>query len=607
MAEDHDFEPSVRFKETLALSPDARHVAYIDDRSGQFNLVVQALSGGEARLLTRREDSTVTWADWHPSGESLVFLADSKGDERTQLHHVDMAGGPAHALTVTSGALFEQSFGYPFSPDGRWLVYTGNDRVPRERDMLLRDLDSGEVRRIVIEGATGGLTAGHWSPDGACLSAADLRGGRSDHVLYLVPATGGTPRRLTRETGATYWPGPWLPDGSGFLVRSNHERDFTGLAVMDAGSGQLSWLANPDWDVEDATLSGDGRTLVWCVNVDGASQLRARDLSTNVDLPVPTLPRGEMASMALSRDGRFAVLLISTPTRPWNLAVLDVSSGDLRWLTEARPAGAASASLAEPALVRYPSRDGRQIPAFVYRPARPGRVPVVLAIHGGPGIQERPHYSNDGLFQYLVSRGVAVLAPNARGSTGYGYSYQELSFRDWGGGDLGDFAAAAQWLRGQNWVDTTRIGLYGRSYGGFAVLSCVSRLPEFDWAAAVVWSGPSNLVTFTRAQPPTWRSKVATLIGDPDTDAEFLMSRSPVTYADQIRTPLMVIQGANDTRVPQHESDQIVDTLRERGVEVRYDVYPDEGHVFGRRENQTKARSAAAEFLLAHLTTASNR
>jgi dipeptidyl aminopeptidase/acylaminoacyl peptidase len=180
-------------------------------------------------------------------------------------------------------------------------------------------------------------------------------------------------------------------------------------------------------------------------------------------------------------------------------------------------------------------------------------------------------------------------------------SYQQLSYRDWGGGDLGDLADAVHYLRRQDWVDPERIGVVGRSYGGFAVLSCVSRLPELDWAAAVDWCGPSNLVTFTRSQPPTWRSKVALMVGDPETDKDFLMARSPVTYADQIRTPLFIIQGANDPRVPKPESDQIVERLRARGMEVRYDVYPDEGHSFGKRENQIKARSAAGEFLLSHL------
>jgi dipeptidyl aminopeptidase/acylaminoacyl peptidase len=216
-------------------------------------------------------------------------------------------------------------------------------------------------------------------------------------------------------------------------------------------------------------------------------------------------------------------------------------------------------------------------------------------------VQERPNYSNDGLFQFLATHGVAVLAPNVRGSRGYGLAYQTAVHRDWGGVDLADVDAAVRYLKEQPWVDPDRIGLIGRSYGGFLVLSGVSRLPEHHWAAAVAWCGPSNLLTFSRAQPPSWRTQVAILIGDPDTDAEFLLERSPMTYTDQIRAPLFIIQGANDMRVPRQESDQIVQHLRARGVEVRYDVYPDEGHQFGKRSNQTKARSDAADFLIQHL------
>jgi dipeptidyl aminopeptidase/acylaminoacyl peptidase len=304
----------------------------------------------------------------------------------------------------------------------------------------------------------------------------------------------------------------------------------------------------------------------------------------------------------LTPDGKRVVMLLSTPTRPVNVAAYDLDSGVLTTLTNARPTDADPAAFVEPRLVHYPARDGHRVPAWLYRPAGDsGPLGVVLAIHGGPPSQERPAYTHDGFFQYLASHGVSVFAPNVRGSTGYGMIYEKRSYRDWGGQDLDDFADAAEYLRAQPWVDPARIGLVGRSYGGFAVLSCISRLPQYGWAAAVDWCGPANLVTFTRSQPPTWRSKVAAMIGDPDTDAEFLMSRSPVTYVDQIRTPLLVIQGANDPRVPQQESDQIVARLRRRGIEVRYDIYDDEGHSFSKRANQIRAWSTAGEFLLSHL------
>jgi dipeptidyl aminopeptidase/acylaminoacyl peptidase len=324
-------------------------------------------------------------------------------------------------------------------------------------------------------------------------------------------------------------------------------------------------------------------------------------MASGADLPVPDLPAGTVTALDVSADGRQIAVLLSTAARPYNIAMVDLVGGAVRWATDNRPVGADPVSFRDRALVHYPARDGTAIPANLYRPPASGRLGVVLNIHGGPSHQDRPSYDSAGFFQFLLSRGVAVLAPNVRGSTGYGMAYQTVLNRDWGGIDLSDLEDAVVWLREQDWVDPDRIGLMGVSYGGFAVLSCVSRLPQYNWAAAVSRCGPANLVTFTRSQPPSWRSKVAAMIGDPDTDEVFLASRSPITYVDQIRAPLLVIQGENDRRVPKHEADQIVERLRARGVEVSYDVYPDEGHAFGKRENQRKARGDSAEFLLDHL------
>lgn len=598
-----DFLPSVITKPALALSPDGRQVAYIDDALGQFNLVVQPLSDGPPQRLTSYEDTSVIWPAWFPDGQALLFQADPKGTEHYQLYRVGLDGGPPHELAAGADldAQYFLSDGTPFAPDGQRLVYASNERAEADLDILVRDLATGDVRCVYADG--GRVFPGYWSPDGQWITASWIRAGRSDQVVLVIPATGGPARRLTPlAESTTHWLGPWLPDGSGFLVMTAAGRDFTGLAVMDPSTGELSWLDTPGWDVEEVALARDGRTLAWSVNVDGASQLRARDLRTGRDLSLPALPPCQISGLDLTPDGRTAVMAMSTPTSPRNVVTVDLTTGQLHRLTAAAPVGADPAGFVEPELVRYPARDGCPIPAYVYLPKhRPERLGVVLVVHGGPAVQERSAYSNDGFLQYLVALGMAVVAPNIRGSGGYGMAYQRLSHRDWGGVDLRDLADAAAWLQRQPWVDPARIGLVGRSYGGFAVLSCVARLPEVNWAAAAVWCGPSNLVTFARSQPPGWRQQTSILVGDPDTDAEFLLSRSPVTHADQIRAPLLVIQGANDPRVPKHESDQIVAQLRSRGVEVRYDVYPDEGHFFGRRENQIKARSAAGEFLRAHL------
>jgi dipeptidyl aminopeptidase/acylaminoacyl peptidase len=611
-----DFQPAVRFPAhpVVAVAPDGCRVAYVDDASGQFNLSVLDLAapgrnGGPARL-TGFVERRVRGAGWHPGGRWLVANADANGDECWRLYRVDAAGGePEPLVAVPAEATWPvkqwpTESGDPFSPDGELLAYAANDRVPGEQDVLVLELRTGHTRRLFHgEGQTYPV---HWSPDGTALTVTTSRQGVGDDLVHLVPADGGPATLLTDPAADNgYQVGPWLPDGSGFLVISNQGREYDGLGVMDATTGAIRWLDTPDWNVELVALSRDGRTLVWTVNVAGVSRLRARDLHSGAELPVPELPAGVVGGLSLAPDGRRLLLVVSTATRPTTLAAVDLAAGTLTWLADHAPVAARTTTLVEPTLVACPARDGRCIPAYLYRPARcDGTVGVVISVHGGPVQQERPGYRYDGLYQYLLARGVAVLAPNIRGSAGYGRAYARQIFRRWGGPDLDDIEDVTAYLRGLGWIDPARIGLYGGSYGGFVVLSCLSRLPQLDWAAAVDLYGPSNLVTLARAMPATWRGVVAAQLGDPDTEHDDMLARSPASHTDRIRAPLLVLQGARDPRTPQHESDQIVERLRARGVPVRYDVYPDEGHGFTRRENENRARSDAADFLVEHLAGA---
>jgi dipeptidyl aminopeptidase/acylaminoacyl peptidase len=343
------------------------------------------------------------------------------------------------------------------------------------------------------------------------------------------------------------------------------------------------------------------------VNEDGYERLRLRDTVTGRDLPAPQLPDGArphltgfQPPLALSRDGSRGAVILSGPRRPPDVYVFDVERGSSSVVTESWiGAGFAEDELVDVELVSYPTFDGREIPAWLYRPRDTSApVPVLLAIHGGPEAQERPVYSP--IYQYLVSRGIAVLATNIRGSTGYGKSYQRLIHRDWGGGDLKDWDHAVRWLRTQDWIDGDRIGVWGGSYGGFAVLSCVTRLPDY-WAAAVDIFGPSNLVTFAKAVPPTWKRFMKKFVGDPDEDEEMLRERSPLTYIENAKAPLLVIQGAKDPRVVKNESDQLVEKLRSLGRTVEYIVFEDEGHGFTKRQNEIATMRASADWLMKYL------
>jgi dipeptidyl aminopeptidase/acylaminoacyl peptidase len=587
-----------RYAPTAAFAHDGRAIAYIVNTSGQYNLWRQDLPDGCPQQLTLFTDRSVRDLAWSPDGRTIVFNADFQGNEMHQLFRIPATGGAPEQLTDVPDAWH---FITPdsWSRNGRFIAYFANDRARQDMDIIVRDMRSGEVRRLLAGDAYYAFAG--WSPDGRrMLVVKALSNSNSD--IFLLDVKTGAARNLTEHTGEILQaPAGWAADGSGFYMVSDEGREFRGLAFYDLAGGSKRWVESPRHDVELAGISHDGRVLVWSTNVDGYSRLAARNLKTGRPIALPRLPRGVAGWLGLSPDGSRLGVLLARPTQAIEAFVVDLARRRARQITQSMLGGLPPRDLVEPRLVKFTSFDGREIPAFLFRPRHTaGRVPVVLSIHGGPEAQERPGYLYSGLYQYLLSRGIAVLAPNIRGSTGYGKSYQMLIHRDWGGAELRDIEAAAQYARGLDWVDPGRLAVFGGSFGGFATLSAVSRLPDY-WAAAVDIVGPSNLVTFVKSVPPSWLRFMDEMVGNAERDYEMLMERSPVRYVDQVRAPLFIIQGANDPRVVQAESDQIVEQLRARGVPVRYDVYADEGHGFTRRENELKAWRDTAAFLVEHL------
>jgi Tol biopolymer transport system component/dienelactone hydrolase len=587
-----------RFSAGLAFTADGSGIVFSGNRSGQFNLWHVDLDGNERRL-TSFTDDTVRSAAVSPDG-TIAFSADHDGDEFHQLYLLRVGEEAPERLTDAPQVQHLLGPG-AFSPDGTRLAYAANARTQTDMEVWIRELGSGESRPLFGEGTY--AVPGAWSPDGRKLLVNQLRN-PADVLAFVVDVeTGEAVPFGTPDEDVIELTGPWTPDGSAFYLLSDREREFRGIARCDASTGSRMWIETPDHDIEELSVSADGSTLAWLVNEDGVDRVTIRRDERTLTAGLPAGSRPHLAGLhpplAVSQDGSRVAIVLSTPQRPPDIWLVTTADGSAEALTTAwNGTRIAEDDLAVAELVTYPTFDGRDIPAWLYRPARAGRVPVVLAIHGGPQAQERPVYNP--LYQYLVGRGIAVLATNIRGSTGYGKTYQRLIERDWGGGDLRDWEHAVGWLRGQDWVDGERLGVYGGSYGGFAVLTCVTRLPE-HWAAAVDVFGPSNLITLTRTVPPTWRRMMKRWLGDPDEDAEFLRERSPLTYIENVKTPLLVIQGAKDYRVAKAESDQFVDRLRELGRTIEYVVYEDEGHGFTKRENEIAMWRAAAAWLERHL------
>jgi dipeptidyl aminopeptidase/acylaminoacyl peptidase len=336
---------------------------------------------------------------------------------------------------------------------------------------------------------------------------------------------------------------------------------------------------------------------IWSVNEDGYSRLRWRENGGPVrerDL------RGVCEDLVLSADGTRAAFGRISSTEPWQVWTLDIATGEAR-VALTTTFGVPSAELIEPELLRIPAPDG-DIPCFVYRPrgAR-GPVPAVLYPHGGPEAQSRPAFSaNLTHLAAIVHRGIALVVPNIHGSTGYGRAWQTAIHKEWGGIDLRDLSAVSEWMTKQPDFDRNRLAVYGGSYGGFAALTCVTRIPEL-WRCAVDVFGVANLITMIENAQPNWRRFLARWIGDVERDREKLVERSPVTHIENVRCPMLILQGENDPRVPQEESDQVVERLRALGRRVEYVVYPGEGHGFTKRANAEDAYGRIVDFLTKEL------
>lgn len=584
-------------------------LVYTTNVTGQYNLWSQRIGPGGAagptRALTLYRDRSVRLLEPSRDGHVLYFIADQDGDEQYQVFRLDTRRGDPVPLTDDRKVRHELSRG-GLDPRGRRLLYCDNGRTPTDMDVVLYDLGRGRARRPLPEGFLWEHPS--WDPSGERFSANQIFSNTEVRSFVHDVRRGTTVEVLPHETEEIVYAAGWSSDGRHLLVIDDLASEFQRLEMVDWRTGDRRPLAAPRADVEFVRHSERNDRVVYGVNEGGYTSLWTGP-SVGPFRPVRDLPRGRVTAaqeslVAMSPDGRSLAVNWSTGTAPPEILWIPLVRGRPRPLTDNMPGGVPDAPLPRPRLVRFTSFDGRKIPAFYYRPKhRPrGRAPAVLSIHGGPESQERPGWIYWGLYAYLNARGVSVLAPNIRGSNGYGKTYQKLIHHDWGGNELKDLQAAAEWLRARPEIDPERLGVFGGSFGGFATLSCVTRLPEY-WKVGVDIVGPSNLITFSKTVPPFWFRFMKKWVGDPETEADFLRERSPITYIDRVRADLLIIQGANDPRVNKAESDQMVERLRALGRNVEYLVFPDEGHGFTRTENFLKALGETARFLTDRLQT----
>jgi dipeptidyl aminopeptidase/acylaminoacyl peptidase len=425
-------------------------------------------------------------------------------------------------------------------------------------------------------------------------------------VIHLTPHSGQ----------AFYRDMVWAPDGSGLYLAANQDRDKSNLAFLDVRQRQLTYLEESAQEIDDTTriaIDRAGTTLFYAWNENGASAVRVRDLKTGRVEMFRGLPRGVIGKGSFNGDGSKVAFSYSSPAINSDVWVLSMTErprpsvpgkvitrrdeAGARQVTHSTRAGIPSSSLVTPDMVSYPSFDGASIPAFFYLPQgaqKNGKLPAIVYVHGGPESQERASFS--AVFQYFLNRGYAILAPNIRGSDGFGKAYLAADNYKKRPDAIRDVALAVDYLKSSGYVDGKKIVIMGGSYGGFMALAQATMNPDL-WAAVVDIVGVANWNTFFKTTGAWRRSHRAAEYGDPEKDPEFMNSISPINFVERIKAPLIVVQGANDPRVPKGESDQMVEKVRAKGTPVEYLVFADEGHGLVKRPNRIKGYTAIADFL----------
>jgi dipeptidyl aminopeptidase/acylaminoacyl peptidase len=584
------FHTSRRFSgpSSIAFSPDGSALAFVSPKDGPAVVCEVPVQGGKARTMFAIDGAAVHGISWSRSG--VYASAHRGGTERWQVYAY-RPGGQVEGIAVSEGDSVQHHLSHnAVSPDGRSVAIGTNARHADDVDLAVVDTETGRQRLLIADGAW--HVAGGWSPDGRWLSAMRVAQ-NTDQDLLAVDADSGELMELTAHEGEMQnVPAGWLADGR-MLAITDRDSNFLHLEAIDIHGGEREVYEQTDWDVELASTSTDGRGVVWSVNEDGYSRLRWRfDSGRTGELETG----GTVNDIVVSDDGARCAYTLLPVGRPVEIRILELQTGEDRLLLHG---DAQTHYPPRPRSIRIAGTEG-DIPCYVFQPeGAAGRTPALLIIHGGPEGQSRPQFVS-ALGGRLLERGVAIVVPNIHGSTGYGKAWQSRIHRDWGGIDLADLRSVAEWMRAQSDFDPERLGVFGGSYGGFATLTCATRLPEY-WCCAVDMFGPSNLVTMLENDPPNWRRWNKLWIGDLEKDRERLIERSPITYVENVRCPMLVIQGDNDPRVPREESDQMVERLRALGRPVDYITFEGEGHGFARRENQVLVHERTVEFLERHL------
>ncbi len=578
-----------------AWSSDESKLLVHSNKTGIYNLYEINVADGSQRQVTNSAVESYFAIDYVPGTKQMLYSADKGGNE---IDHIYLLGADGKATDLTPAEKEKAGF-FSWSLDKKAMFYTSNKRNEQFFDLYKMTVGDWKSSMVYQNDEGMDVTGISWDEKTLALQKTNTTS-ENQLFLYDIATRKMTEVSQASELGA-YNASGFSKDGKSFFYTTDAGKEFAYLVQYDIANGQRKTIFETNWDVMYSYVSENEKYRVIAINEDGKNSLKILDNASGQPVSFPDIPDGDVLSVSISNSEKWMRLTVGTSKAPSNIYAYNFETKELKPLTNTLNPEINPSDLVTAQVVRYKSFDGLEIPAIYYKPltaSLEAKVPALVWVHGGPGGQSRTGYF--ALLQYLVNHGYAVLAVNNRGSSGYGKSFFKMDDRNHGDKDLKDCVAGKDWLASQDYVDSTKIGIIGGSYGGYMTMAGMTFTPD-EFKVGVNIFGVTNWLRTLKNIPPYWESFKKALydeMGDPTTaDSVRLYNISPLFHADKVKHPVMVLQGANDPRVLQVESDEIVAAVKKNNVPVDYVIFPDEGHGFVKKENEIKGYGAVLTFL----------
>ena len=573
-------------------SKDATKLLYSSDKSGIFNVYEMDLNSNKETQITDSKLESYFAISYSPLTNEIIYGADSGGNENFHLFLIR----EGQSIDLTPGEATKASF-FGWSQDEKEMYFLSNSRNPKFFDVYKMNLENLKTEMIFKNNE--GYTYYPLSNNDKYL-VLNLNPSREIDELYIYEFETKNKIEISNQE-ANFWGQGFDKDDQNYYYSTNHDSEFLYLMTYNIKSGKRSLVYKTNWDVTRSSFSKNDKYRVVTINQDAQNKLIVKRTEDDFTIDFKGVDNMNINSILFSDDEKIARISAGASNSPGDIYTYNMKSKELKQITSNLNPEINPTDLIQGEVIRYNSFDELEIPAILYKPklaSIKNKVPALVWVHGGPGGQSRIGYRP--LIQYLVNHGYAILAVNNRGSSGYGKTFYELDDKNHGDKDLKDCIWGKYWLQKQDYIKSENVGIIGGSYGGYMTMAAMTFEPEV-FSVGVNIYGVTNWIRTLRSIPAYWESSRKSLykeLGDPySKDSIRLYEISPLFHAKNIKNPIMVLQGANDPRVLQIESDEIVKEARDSGVYVEYLLFDDEGHGFIKKENQIEGYKKILNFL----------